>query len=238
MKTITPATTPAITTMLFLTVATASLGQSSNIAADDKLAWGENIGFTNWADANGRADGVRLERSHLRGFVWGENVGWINTGSGPTDGIQYANDATTDKGVNVDANGDLFGFAWGENIGWVNFDTRASLTPFAQQARYDADAKRLRGYAWGENVGWLNLDSASVFVGVCFADVTTTGTSSGVSDGVVDLSDFSFYLSQWAMSAPDADITTPGVCNPGFGGDGVDLSDFSCYLSEWAQGCP
>ena len=124
MKTITPATTPAITTMLFLTVATASLGQSSNIAADDKFAWGENIGFTNWADANGRADGVRLERSHLRGFVWGENV------------------------------------------------------------------------------GWSNLDDGTNFVGLCFADLTTDGSSNGIPDDAVTLSDFSFYLSLWSAGCP------------------------------------
>ena len=72
----------------------------------------------------------------------------------------------------------------------------------------------------------------------CFADVTTTGTPNGVPDGVVDLSDFSFYLTLWSSQDAAADITTSGTCNPGTGGDGVNLSDFSCYLSEWSIGCP
>ncbi|MEL7474478.1 MAG: GC-type dockerin domain-anchored protein, partial [Planctomycetota bacterium] len=72
----------------------------------------------------------------------------------------------------------------------------------------------------------------------CFADITTDGTSNGMPDGLVTLSDFSFYLSIWALSDSAADITTAGACDPGMGGDGVDLSDFSCYLAEWSLGCP
>ena len=72
----------------------------------------------------------------------------------------------------------------------------------------------------------------------CPADITTEGTSNGIPDGALTLSDFSFYLSLWANNNPDADVTTTGVCNFGMGGDGVDLSDFSCYLAEWSMGCP
>ncbi|MEL7474381.1 MAG: DNRLRE domain-containing protein [Planctomycetota bacterium] len=70
------------------------------------------------------------------------------------------------------------------------------------------------------------------------ADVTTDGTSNGIPDNAITLSDFSFYLSLWATGDPAADITTVGMCDIGNGGDGVDLSDFSCYLSEWSLGCP
>lgn len=73
----------------------------------------------------------------------------------------------------------------------------------------------------------------------CFADITAAGVCMpGTGDGIVDLSDFSCYLSLWSLNAPFADITTAGACNPGFGGDGVDLSDFSCYLAQWSLGCP
>ncbi|MEL7472777.1 MAG: GC-type dockerin domain-anchored protein [Planctomycetota bacterium] len=72
-----------------------------------------------------------------------------------------------------------------------------------------------------------------------FADITTTGQCvTGSGEGVIDLSDFSCYLSEWASGTMFADITTTGVCTPGVAGDGVDLSDFSCYLSEWSGGCP
>ncbi|MEM7754166.1 MAG: VCBS repeat-containing protein [Planctomycetota bacterium] len=70
------------------------------------------------------------------------------------------------------------------------------------------------------------------------ADVTIDGTClPGVYDGLVTLSDFACYLSDWANDEPRADITQSGMCMVGSGGDGVDLSDFSCYVSEWSQGC-
>ncbi|MEL7474230.1 MAG: S8 family serine peptidase [Planctomycetota bacterium] len=73
----------------------------------------------------------------------------------------------------------------------------------------------------------------------CFADVTVeSACTPGAGDGVVTLSDFSCYLSEWSIGSAFADITTTGLCTPGAGGDGVDLSDFSCYLSEWSVGCP
>ncbi|MEL7472185.1 MAG: choice-of-anchor B family protein [Planctomycetota bacterium] len=72
----------------------------------------------------------------------------------------------------------------------------------------------------------------------CDADLTTDSTSNGIPDGLVTLSDFSFYLSLWSTSDPGADITLEGACTFGAGGDGVSLSDFSCYLSTWSLGCP
>ncbi|MEO0483264.1 MAG: GC-type dockerin domain-anchored protein [Planctomycetota bacterium] len=69
------------------------------------------------------------------------------------------------------------------------------------------------------------------------ADLTTDGSSSGVPDGVVTLSDFSFYLSLWSASDPEADVTTDGLPNGEPDGE-VTLSDFSYYLSLWSEGCP
>ncbi|MEL7472253.1 MAG: PKD domain-containing protein, partial [Planctomycetota bacterium] len=72
----------------------------------------------------------------------------------------------------------------------------------------------------------------------CPADVTTDGSGNGVQDGLVTLSDFSYYLTLWSNASPAADLTVDGQCDLGTSGDGVTLSDFSCYLSEWALGCP
>ena len=69
------------------------------------------------------------------------------------------------------------------------------------------------------------------------ADLTTNGNSNGVPDGLVTLSDFSFYLSLWSQSDPAADVTTDGTAN-GVPDGSVTLSDFSYYLSLWSQGCP
>lgn len=70
------------------------------------------------------------------------------------------------------------------------------------------------------------------------ADITTDGTTNGLPDGSVTLSDFSTYLNWWAATDPRADVTTNGVCQPGTGEGSVSLSDFSCFLALWSQGCP
>ena len=133
----------------------------------NKYAWGENIGWTNWKDANGGTQSVLIDDTFLSGYVWGENVGWINLGDGtPANGVSYANANSTDFGVNRDfTTGNLSGFGWGENIGWINFSGGALATP-PIPARLDQVSNRFRGYIWGENVGWINLDDATKFVGI------------------------------------------------------------------------
>lgn len=72
----------------------------------------------------------------------------------------------------------------------------------------------------------------------CPADVTTEGEDNGVPDGLVSLSDFSYFLARWSTGDASSDITQEGACAIGTGGDGVTLSDFSCYLAAWSSGCP
>jgi hypothetical protein len=166
----------------------------TNVDTTFKYGWGENIGWTNWRDANGGADGVRLLPTHLSGYAWGENVGWIHLGDGtPTNGLYYANVDGTDYGVNLDpTTNKLYGLAWGENIGWINFDTFAQLNAFGEHARYDPPANRLRGYAWGENVGWINLDDSTQYVAIvppaCANPYANTD-----ADIDVDLDDFAEF---------------------------------------------
>ncbi len=84
---------------------------------------------------------------------------------------------------------------------------------------------------------WFTIDAGGGGPVCGPADTTTTGTSNGIPDGVVDLSDFSFYLAQWGASNPAADLTTTGTSN-GIPDGTVDLSDFSFYLGLWGAGCP
>lgn len=62
-------------------IAAPTLAQPSNISSTNKHAWGENIGWTNWRDANGGSQGAIIGLRFAQGFVWGENVGWINLDS-------------------------------------------------------------------------------------------------------------------------------------------------------------
>lgn len=111
---------------------------------------------------------------------------------------------------------------------------------FAYRVRPRAEL-RSEGAARGvgvEDAVWLDFQIGATAPGCGLADMTTSGSLNGVPDGVVDLSDFSFYLNTWSVGDARADLTATGTCEPGTGGDGVDLSDFSCYLNLWAAGCP
>ena len=170
------------------------------------------------------ASGAQAQVSNIddaNKYAWGENVGWIRVGSGPLDGVTYANTDSTDYGVNVEAGtGELSGYAWGENIGWVNFRGGAGATP-GQPAMYLDYKGRLYGYAWGENVGWINLDNGDVHIGVyCFADFN--------SDGFVSGDDFDAFVERFEAGDSSADIN---------GDTFVSGDDFDAFVAAFEAGC-
>jgi len=112
-----------------------SVAHAGNIDPAHKFAWGENVGWFNFAPSQG--PGVTVTASALTGFVWAENIGWINLS--PATG-----------GVVNDGNGNLSGFAWGENVGWINF------APIGAGVHITPDGFFV-GFAWGENIGWINF---------------------------------------------------------------------------------
>jgi len=204
----------------------ASVFGASNVNPSHPYAWGENVGWLNWHDANGGLDGACAHSTFLSGFLWAENIGYINLGDGtPANGSRYANAEGSDCGVNIDTNGDLFGLAWSENVGWVNFDTRSSLRPYSQQARFDGTSGRLRGYAWGENIGWVNLDDSATYVAF---DVSARGDFD--ADGDVDLADFGVFQS--CFNGPNRAAKQTGCDAADLDGDrDVDLGDFGMFQS-------
>jgi len=193
----------------------------TDIDATNKWSWGENIGWMNWADANGGVDGVQVESSYLSGLIWCENAGWMSVGDGtPGGGTEYTNATGDDHGVNIDASDDLYGFAWSENIGWTNFDTRLALGALGMQARIEDG--RFRGYVWNENEGWINLDDDVHFVGlVCEADCN--------EDGTLNILDFVCFQTLFQAGDPDADCNDDGALN---------ILDFVCFQAVFQAGCP
>ncbi len=211
---------------LTLGALTGAAHAQTNIDPVNKYAWGENIGYINFRDADGGAAGVNVGSTHCSGFAWSETCGWINFGDGsPANGVHYSNADGIDSGVNVDANGDLYGLAWAENLGWINFDTRATLTATNQQARVDAQAGRLRGYAWCPNAGWINLDDPSTFVGI---DATPACACDWNQDGNLNDQDFFDWVNDYfTQTGPRQQYD--------FNGDGnqndQDFFDFiNCYF--------
>jgi len=124
--------------LLWVTLAvggTQSIAHAANIDPAHKFAWGENVGWSNFAPSQG--PGVTVTPSTLTGFVWAENIGWVNL-------------SPTTAGVFNDGQGNLSGFAWGENVGWINF------APMGAGVHITPDGFFM-GFAWGENIGWINF---------------------------------------------------------------------------------
>lgn len=223
-------TIPALAAAL---AASASTLAQNNVSEDNKFAWGENIGWTNWRDGGGA--GVVFTDlnllivpegdpyAFLSGFIWAENAGWINIGDGDgpyeaADGFGQGSDLHF--GVNVLTNGALEGFAWGENLGWINFGT----TPFisADGARFDSSSNRLRGYAWSENAGWINLDNMDFFIGVNLCPADLDGS------GAVGSADLANLLADWGPCPAE------GPCPADFDDSGaVNSADLADLLAVW-----
>lgn len=220
---------PAACVVSALLLASAA-GAETTISPTKKFAWGENIGWTNWRDANVNAatlderQGARFYRTVMSGFVWGENIGWINLGN-PANAVggSYANTTGLNHGVNIDpATGVLSGFAWGENIGWINFNTVP--TQGAQGARYDRFTGRMSGFAWGENVGWINLGDPTHFICGFSADLN--------GDGAVNTSDLTRFLGSFALGGVNGfrgDLNADGAIN---------TLDLTIFLGQFSLGCP
>jgi hypothetical protein len=195
---------------------------AQDIDPSNKFAWGENIGFLNFADA-GNPPGSQAAFANpafLEGFVWGENIGWINLGGGQGP---YANTTGLNFGVNRNVNsGILSGFAWGENIGWINFSGGSLATP-PNPARIDPATRRFRGYAWGENIGWINLDDPTVFVALdCAADFN--------NDGLINFFDLTAFIALYNAQDPAADLAAPiGTFN---------FFDITSFIALFNAGCP
>ena len=129
---------PQLALLLWATLGvgvTQSVAHAANIDPAKKFAWGENVGWFNFAPSQG--PGVTVTESAVTGFAWAENIGWINLS--PESG-----------GVFNDGQGNLSGYAWGENVGWINF------APIGGGVRI-TPAGFFVGFAWGENIGWINF---------------------------------------------------------------------------------
>jgi len=129
---------------------------AANINSTNKWAWGGNVGWLNFDDANG--GGVTVYSNHLEGYVWAENIGWIRLGA-TTGGVDpYANTTKDNYGVNRDGDGNLSGYAWGANVGWINFN------PTHSQVTINTTTGDFDGYAWGENVGWIHFNADPAYL--------------------------------------------------------------------------
>jgi hypothetical protein len=116
---------------------------SGTISSGESYAWGENVGWLDFAATSGN---VTVTDDSLSGYIYGENIGWVslncsNTSSCGSNNYKVAND---DEGT-------LSGYAWGENVGWIHFAPSAAGVSISDDGVFS-------GKAYGENIGWINFD--------------------------------------------------------------------------------
>lgn len=85
-----------------------------------KYAWGENIGWVNFACDNCN---INITDNGISGDAWSKQYGWINLNP-------------TTSGIKNNGEGLLSGSAWSSNLGWINFtgvtiDTRGDFWGYA-----------------------------------------------------------------------------------------------------------
>ncbi len=120
------------------------------IISSNSYAWGENIGWVDFAPAEGA---TVVADNALWGYAYGENIGWVSLNCGNGE------DCNVDYKVSNDGEGNLSGFAWGENVGWIDFgSTDIANRPWGVSINSSGD---FTGYAYGENIGWISFNSAN-----------------------------------------------------------------------------
>jgi hypothetical protein len=154
---------------------------AGTINSTNHYAWGGNIGWIDFRPERPNAgDGFTFGEFSCGGWLWSPNIGWINCGNGaPANGVQYANDTSTDFGVNHTGTGDLHGLAWAPNIGWINFGWSYLEPTNSARPRVNLATGEFSGYAWSANCGWINLGTGQLKTDRM--DITDTD-GDGISD--------------------------------------------------------
>lgn len=126
---------------------------AGTIQKPDQHAWGENVGWVNFAPTEG---GVQVTDVAITGYAWDSIYGWINF-------------APTTGGVKNDGAGHLSGYAWSTGAGWINFSS----------VSIDANGKFI-GQASGSTYGRLNFDCANCRVITDWRPSSVTSTQGEV----------------------------------------------------------
>jgi hypothetical protein len=202
-----------IMTILFVLVPLYAL--AGNIDANNNFAYGENVGWINFAPSEG--GGVAVTNTAVTGYAWGENIGWVN--HSPSDG-----------GVLNDWLGNLSGYALGENVGWINFN------PTGSGVKIDPATGVFSGKAWGENIGWINFAPDGVPVKTSWRNETTPPT------GTIRINDDATYTTSTDVTLTLTCTDANGCAQMKFSNDNTNWSSPEVYAAtkawsiQWGDG--
>ncbi len=137
---------------------------ASTINSTNHHAWSANLGWIDFRlERPDASDGFTFGEFSCGGWLWSPNIGWINCGDGsPANGVQYANDSSTDFGVNHTGTGDLYGLAWAPNVGWINFGWWTLEPANTNKPHVNLATGDFSGYAWSANCGWITLGTGQL----------------------------------------------------------------------------
>ena len=101
-----------VAVMLLWALPAFASGTTGTVSDSHKFAWGENIGWINFAPTDGtNYVGLNINNGVVSGFGWSNNFGWINF-----------NPTNSGQGVTVDTTtGHFAGYVWVSGFGgWLN----------------------------------------------------------------------------------------------------------------------
>ena len=112
---------------------------------------------------------------NMSGWAWSSNIGWIS--------MNCTNDnscATSNYGVNKDANGNLVGYAWSSNIGWIQFGNLSGFPSGSgtQSQNANLNGNNLKGWVKALSAdgngwdGWISLSGSNPSYGVTLDQAT------------------------------------------------------------------
>jgi hypothetical protein len=182
-----------------------------------KYAWGENLGWINFACEN--CD-VHVTDSAVTGYAWSRQYGWIDL-------------SPTNAGVTNDGEGNLSGYAWSGALGWINFSG----------AVINASGKftGISGTA-SAKAGQINFGCVYCDVRTDWRPLSSRGSSGGLSGTIywpetssVNVATSSEENANWLINSPGylnwfhnvvkrADIIRDGV---------IDILDFNILMVHW-----
>jgi len=164
-----------------------ALAAEGTIDPDYKYAWGENMGWLNFAATNGD---VVVSDTALTGYVWSENYGWINL-------------APTNGGVDNNCSGILSGYAWSEGLGWIDF-TGVTINSVGEFTGMAGNAE--------DPAGRINFDCLNCDVRTDWRHCIATQCSDGNdndNDGKIDLEDSDCSSTADNKESPDGPVRNP-----------------------------
>jgi hypothetical protein len=145
---------------------------------------------------------------NLDGYAWSSTIGWVSFNCTNTDTC-----ASSDYGVNKNADGTLVGYAWSSNIGWIKF---GGLSGFpsgggTQSQNANVNGNNVKGWAralsyGGGWDGWISLSGAGY--GVSLSGDTYQGYAWG--GDVVGWLSFNVHSSAAALDIKSSGVSIVG----------------------------